>query len=144
MTPGKATTPTRAATHEHASHEHLSDGAISERLAQSVGGRYTYAELARQSGLSAATIRRYLLGHAPAPAFLAWTVLQMDVSPFFLLLGSGPVSERERCDEALRAFPTQRLQEELGRRQAELERTILTLTSSVESAATAPLPGIGI
>lgn len=82
----------------------------------------SYAEIARAAGfVSAATVRRFLIGHEPSTRFLAWLVHELGADAEYLLTGSGPIWASERQRHTLRTVPTVEMLLELGVRISRLE-----------------------
>ena len=86
-----------------------------ERL-KTIIGNQRYATVAGYASLSEATVRRYMIGHAPSLEFLVAVYLWQGVSPDFLLMGRVPLKPADYPEHLLVTFPAMPLWVEKGRR----------------------------
>ncbi|MEN0020083.1 MAG: helix-turn-helix transcriptional regulator [Planctomycetota bacterium] len=80
----------------------MADDALHERLA-TVAGNQSFREIARQTGLNAETVRRYMQGQAPSAEFLVALCKTLGINAEWLLLGKGPMRADDIHEEALKA-----------------------------------------
>lgn len=108
-----------------------SDAAIRERL-RSICAHLTYADLARASGVSTETVRRYQQSGTPSIAYVVAIARTTQTSLEWLLTGEGPPSEEVRQLWSLSRYSTHDLCMELTRRIETVELRTTELRQRLE------------
>lgn len=116
------------------------DPGLTKRLRLVVGDR-SFRDVARMTGLSAESVRRYLGGAIPSAEFLGALCEKLAINAEWLLTGQGPMRMDAVLAEALREADTLQIVAEIAKKFDGLSDRVTRLEVAVLAGESPRAPG---